>query len=327
MASQEYELADIVFNDYLLEGMQGYCDNNFDGMASIEELFNYTRYNLENNNGDYHPKLLDNYPGELKICQKRLPPNRPYIYGPEIAYTNKTAVYGARSTDPENDNIRYYWNWYNQESNDYFELWTDFYESGKYCQINHIFETSGIYKVFVKASDKYGSELLFSPFSELRTIVCSEDEIIDQYQLIGDYSGPIGNDAIFAQSFKPKARTISKVKLKFSLSLNGDSHPVFVSIRDNLTGEDLTSVAKIIHTEDEGYNDRFWIEFLFDSSISLIPDQTYYIVLKSSYTGEGYQGWEHSSGDLYKRGDKWVNLHGDEWTISLFSDFTFITYE
>ncbi|MCK4365765.1 MAG: hypothetical protein KAW45_06915, partial [Thermoplasmatales archaeon] len=244
----------------------------------------------------------------------------------------ESVLYTTVSTDPENDLIQYGWVW-NCDDWDWgtVDYWTGFYESGEVCEVSHIFEEPGVFPVRVKARDEYGAEKLWGTFSlELITIVCKDDEIVDQYQLRWSHTeSSTVEQPKRAQSFKPNASTISKLKLKLSYQLNGDSYPMTLTIRDNLTGTNLTKVTKTIETEDlSNKQAREWVEICFSSPIDLVPQSTYYIVLESSYIGEGFFGWCQQDEDPYPRGKCWFkHYYEDEWGPYNNEDFCFVTYE
>ena len=146
---------------------------------------------------------------------------------------------------------------------------------------------------------------------------------------IRGYSFPPGNTYYaVAQSFIPSYDILTKVELK----IMGNSQfmpPLTVSIRDNLTGPDLTSVSlNYTRFPNWHWNPPFTI---FDfPDINVIAGQTYFIVCNSSR--------EHSDGafyiihgradDAYQNGICYEQGRIDEpWNISNeIADLFFVTY-
>ncbi|MEF8806263.1 MAG: fibronectin type III domain-containing protein, partial [Bacteroides sp.] len=83
-------------------------------------------------------------------------PDRGYFY------RNESVEFNATSTDPDNDDIRYGWDWDNDGSVD---DWSSYYSSGSQCTITHTYpysEPSDINFIKVKAEDVNGAQSSFA---------------------------------------------------------------------------------------------------------------------------------------------------------------------
>ena len=75
--------------------------------------------------------------------------------GPTNGLIETSYTYNASTTDPNNDNIYYWFNW--DDGND--SGWIGPYASGTIATASHTWSSPGIYQVKVKAKDVYGAEL------------------------------------------------------------------------------------------------------------------------------------------------------------------------
>jgi hypothetical protein len=147
-------------------------------------------------------------------------------------------------------------------------------------------------------------------------------EELDQYQteITENLTIPIGqifiNDtAIFnvqlAQSFIPTKKVITKVELYLIKNITA-TYPLVVSIRKELTDEDLTSVN--INPSQVPSDEFAWIVANF-SDIRLQTGQTYYIVALTENTTDNYYGWYGNNiSESYPFGCLWYSLDdGNTW--------------
>ena len=211
--------------------------------------------------------------------------------------------------------------------------------------MQHSWAVPGVYAVRVKSQDEYGAEIIpNNDYSGLWTepyyvLIPSDDETVDQYQLRVNYSQMLGYGYGYAQSFTLNTSSLSKIKLKLK-SLHPDywdleykqKYPINVSIRSNLSGEDLIKVSKKPYTElQAGYVK--WVEFDFPD-LTVIPGNKYYIVVScdSPNPWEIY-GWtgmetEDNNDPYYPRGEAYNRYEGNwDWTPETYRDYCFITYE
>lgn len=128
------------------------------------------------------------------------------------------------------------------------------------------------------------------------------DEQLDQYQH-GCNGVSYAENTLYvkAQSFKPSLSTCTKVVLRILKNSTPDGN-VIVSIRKILNGSDLTSV-----TVDMSLIPERWSYYEFDfPDISVIPEETYYIVFISEFNNWAGVGWCHDIFTSYDRGKAWV---------------------
>ncbi|MFO7678282.1 MAG: hypothetical protein R6V50_07880, partial [Thermoplasmatota archaeon] len=148
---------------------------------------------------------------------------------------------------------------------------------------------------------------------------------LDQYQEImtegaflpiGHFPFPIfdENESYIqvAQSFIPTKEILTKVELYLARNETA-TFPLRVSIREELTNEDLTYIdldPDLFPTEE-----LEWIEFDFDDIVVTTGD-TYYIITVTENFTENFYGWAaNNNSDSYPFGCAWISLdEGDTWT-------------
>jgi hypothetical protein len=134
-----------------------------------------------------------------------------------------------------------------------------------------------------------------------------------------------------AQSFTPTKDKLTAVALYlFKAGSPEDPVHITVSIRDNLTGQDLA--IKTIDTSSTSINKATWVLFDFDD-ITITPDTQYYIVC----SGDGGDAtnaycWLFTSNDAYSSGEAWHKATAGSYWVKWPSgptnpkDFCFKTY-
>jgi len=80
-------------------------------------------------------------------------PSIPSIQGPNSGRPGIEYTYTFRSTDGDDDKIKYYIDWGDGDTE-----WTDYYRAGKYLQKSHKWDEKGSYTISVKAKDIRGKE-------------------------------------------------------------------------------------------------------------------------------------------------------------------------
>jgi hypothetical protein len=112
-----------------------------------------------------------------------------------------------------------------------------------------------------------------------------------------------------AQSFKPSLSTCTKVILRIFKSGSPDGN-VIVGIRKILNEGDLTSI-----TIDMSLIPEYWSYYEFDfPNISVIPEETYFIVFISEFKNWDGVGWCHEIYTSYDRGSAWEwDEYDDKW--------------
>jgi len=366
MACRENETALVTFakmfgSGFVREGLQGYADNNKDGVVSVEEAFAYgaPRYKELCNSifgENIYPVIDDRYDGELVLTDADLPPSLPNLTSKVmIGIPNEVFKFSVSSIDPENDRIRYGWNWRDDNVSEYSknwgydaEEWSDYYNSGEVCTMQHSWVNPGVYTVRVKAQDEHGAEIIPNwDYSGLWTepsyiLIPSDNETVDQYQIMAP-NGCCFNNCSIAQSFTPNLTSLSKIKLKLASDVPDDiyleykqKYPLNVSIRSNLSGEDIAKVSKKPYGELRFGKDRKWIEFDFPN-ITLVSGEKYYIVVScdSPLSLYCWYGFDRSFfypdvnfSDPYPGGESYYYepLHLF-WHPETYNDYCFITYE
>jgi outer membrane protein assembly factor BamB len=88
-------------------------------------------------------------------------PDKPVINGPNSGLINIDYNYTAVTSDIDNDNISYYFNWGDGTNSG----WTDFVPSGTTVNLSHSWQKSDTYTIKVKAKDDYGMESEWGTFT------------------------------------------------------------------------------------------------------------------------------------------------------------------
>ncbi len=292
------------FIHYFLEAFQGYGDTNVDGICTAEEAFAYgaPRYEAfcaREMNFLATPQLFDDYPGELPLTLSQYPP--------------------------------YSTIW-----------WIGAMEQGKPLSIvplenQSVFPINGQFLVRItfgsKAKMNTGQRnghrrdflIILRLLSQRRSLLIS-----DKHRCMRN----------LAQSFVPTKSVLSQVDLETAVSaVYTEPCPLIVSIRSDLKGEDLTSIAVMpqqIHNHMIPEAPRStWTTFDFPD-IQVILGKTYYIVCRLeneafgmwSYAGIGYDHDPDYCDDPYMNGVAFLSKNqGDHWQeFSKIEDFCFVTY-
>ena len=159
-----------------------------------------------------------------------------------------------------------------------------------------------------------------------------EGYIIDQTQTEeGGWYFSIDDKSAAAQSFTPSMTPLAKVRLYIQSnnpSNPQENYPLKVSIRDDLDGEDLTSVTV---DKEKMFDEYSWVNFDFED-ITVQLGSTYYMVVESLSSGGEYWWAMYSSEDIdkYESGEAWARVTDNgvvHWVnFSGCSDFCFKTY-
>ena len=141
----------------------------------------------------------------------------------------------------------------------------------------------------------------------------ASNEVIDQQQTSSYGQGcPFFSYLWIAQGFIPSLETLTKVEVKLFKGGNPTS-PIIISIRDSLSGNDLTSVSV-----DGSLVSQYskWIEFNFPD-INVIPGNEYYIVCRSSGGSMiNYYCAEFDINNPYGDGEAWGSItYGVNWEL------------
>jgi len=119
-------------------------------------------------------------------------PSRPN--GENDCLINEVYSYSTSTSDPDNDLIRYGWDW---NGDDIVDEWTDFFDDSIVISISHSWTIQGIYNIKVKAEDEHGEQSIFS--SSLQIIV-SDASAPQKPSISGPSSGRIGMSYSYSSS-------------------------------------------------------------------------------------------------------------------------------
>ena len=94
-------------------------------------------------------------PGKVITITSNNAPLQPSLSGPTEGEAGQSYTYTAVTTDPDEDKIRYGFDW---NGDGMVDEWTDYVNSGESVEASHIWQTAGVYSVKVKAQDEDGAE-------------------------------------------------------------------------------------------------------------------------------------------------------------------------
>ncbi len=196
-------------------------------------------------------------------------PNAPTIDGPPNGKAGEEYNYTFTSTDPDDDNVRYYINWGDGKNN-----WTTFHPSGEEVTVGHTWAKKGTYTIEAFTQDIYGCNSSFS------TLEVTMPKNIFGYTISGTFSQNINNKISGS---------------KFTMLANGTADNITVYIQTNLTSPKTQCMIyrvsdsvlfgateeKILNTGNEGA----WVTFNFSyPKPTLIRDIEYVLVSWSNDT-------------------------------------------
>jgi hypothetical protein len=111
-------------------------------------------------------------------------PNKPSISGPSSGRTGKSYTFTSTATDPDGDNIYYWFDWGDGTNSG----WVGSYLSGQTASESHIWASQGMYSIKVKTKDSNGAESVWSdplsisiPKSKEKPIMILLYDIIEQF--------------------------------------------------------------------------------------------------------------------------------------------------
>lgn len=140
-------------------------------------------------------------------------------------------------------------------------------------------------------------------------------EIMTEYAFIPIGQIPIPDNPLYiqvAQSFIPTKEVLTRVELYIAKNSTA-TYPLKVSIREELTDEDLTYIdidPNLVPTEEFD-----WVEINFDD-ILVTTGLTYYIVTLTENATDNFYGWgANNMSESYPFGCAWLSYDGgDTWT-------------
>jgi len=155
-------------------------------------------------------------------------PTKPGL-GPSEGYVNDEYQYSSWSYDPEDEKIKYGWDWNGDNTVDEWSNWID---NNKYDDRSHMWTNPGTYYIKVKVKDESGFE---SPWSEKRKIVISSERIGTVFTPgNGDFSEPkVDGDVWIMRDDKDTFETLTPDPDAGSLGVYASAsagYPLFDSI-------------------------------------------------------------------------------------------------
>ena len=96
------------------------------------------------------------------------PPSKPDLQAPSSGYVGHSISISAKATDPDEDKIKYGFDW---DNDGIVDERTGYYDSGATVSISHTWSNEGTYPINVIAEDEHGME---SEWSNVKNIVISK---------------------------------------------------------------------------------------------------------------------------------------------------------
>ncbi len=158
----------------------------------LSGLINYVTYYITITAVD-NTNLQSNYSTVVSTTpypRPNTPPNIPSTpSGPSVGAVGSTYWFSTSAIDPDNDQIRYGWDWNGDGTVD---EWSGYFNSGQTCSMSHSWTSAGTYQIKVKAQDINGGE---SGFSTAASIIIGTEELFDDFEDISDWWTYYGNGA------------------------------------------------------------------------------------------------------------------------------------
>jgi hypothetical protein len=129
-----------------------------DGVENFGQMWanGITKYIRPTMNGMHHKTCVQWQPfGDptLQIAAESQPPLKPEApSGPSSGKVGEEYIFNGSTTDPENNDIYYRWDW----GDDTYSQWLGPYNSGEECQESHIWNDEGNFEVRIQARDTNG---------------------------------------------------------------------------------------------------------------------------------------------------------------------------
>ena len=138
----------------------------------FNQYYHSSQDTIENMNVNYSTRvsrLMTATLGELAETQiLNYPPETPIITGPTTGHEGEELTFSTSTTDPEEDNIYYKFDWGDGNYSD----WIGPYNSGETAEESNIWDEIGTYEIRVKAKDVNNKE---SDWSEQHTVTIVEN--------------------------------------------------------------------------------------------------------------------------------------------------------
>jgi len=321
---------------------------NFTDLSTdIEGNIAYWSWDLDDGNISYVQNPTHQYanPGNYTVCLTvtdadnatdeickqvivipgNLPPNKPDTPTGQIdCSVGITYEYESSTTDPENNQLYYLFNW-NDGNN---SGWLGPYSSGETALSSHSWSTPGIYEIKVKAKDSHGAE---SEWSDPLVITVTYLEVLDVNQSVQDRGFPIRHaidgDWAGAQNFLPTTQIITKAEI-YLRKFGTPEFNLTVNLRTD--GPQGPIIDTIVFTPEEIASTWQWLELDFNDT-TVLPETEYFIVCPPAPSGVttsfGYE-WGYAFGNQYDYGSFWFTRNGGGlWRdLPTMYEFVFRTY-
>lgn len=183
------------------------ADYNEDGIITMDEAFLYAETHDVQSEDPQYGDYPENLGSNISLNIENLPPDEPSKpNGPDEGLTKIEYTFSTSTTDPEEDQIYYLFNWGDDTSTN----WLGPYNSGDTIQSTHAWSNAGDYEIQVKAKDTNNLE---SNWSEPHLIHVLKEPYIKIKQI---YGGFIGVSAVIINLGEIEATNI-----QWSITLEG----------------------------------------------------------------------------------------------------------
>jgi len=161
---------------------------DWDGDGTVDEWSSYlssgntdTRTHTWNLEGTYNIQVMaeDSNGGQSAFSSQKTviivtnnPPSKPTISGPSSGRVNLPMTYSSTTTDPDNDQIYYWFDWADGTDTG----WVGPYDSGETINMSHTWSNQGTFSIKVKAKDTFGKVSVWSDSIQI-TIARSKSHI------------------------------------------------------------------------------------------------------------------------------------------------------
>lgn len=148
-------------------------DNNFDGII----------YNMDGGITAWKQANLPTKYGND-------PPDKPsQPIGPSISGVGYTAIFQSTGIDPDDDVIRYGWDW---NGDGYIDTWSEYVESGDTIELSYSYQSTGVFNITVVIEDIVGER---STMSDKKTVLVTTPP--NNPTINGPNKGKVNKDHIF----------------------------------------------------------------------------------------------------------------------------------
>lgn len=205
-------------------------------------------------------------------------PTVPQIDAPGAAAVGELLTIRARSTDPENERIRYTFDWGDGSTSS-----STYGNSGVWMGMYHVYHRPGQYSIRLQAIDQTGNHSAWSTPWIINVGAAPDLELLTtEVANTFSYFGRASMDTLQAQSFKAIAPQLCRASV--ALARNGSpSADIAVDLRADLHGSSLASAAiAASQVVSANYLSPTWAEIEFPGCVPLTRGATYFLVLSTT---------------------------------------------